>query len=607
MAAALAMAPGTTLAQDSEPTWVFFADKGVGAGELEQALTHRAQTLAPRALARRQRMRGDGGVDRRDLTVFPLYRDGVLASGATHRATSRWLNAISVIVDPQQLAVIEALPYVTGTLPVARRQRSALPPLLADQSFAPTPKSGDRLDYGLAAGQLELIEVDKLHACGLDGTGVVAGVLDTGFVLDHQAFAGLTVLDQHDFINNDGNPANETGDASNQHNHGTMILSLLAGRQLEQYWGVAPAVSVILAKTEDVTQEQPIEEDWWVEGIEWVEALGADLATSSLGYVDWYAPEDLDGQTAVTSKAATLALANGMVLISSAGNEGPGPTSIVAPADTDGLIAVGAVNGAGAIANFSSRGPTADGRFKPDLCAQGVANWVVTPGSTDAYEQVNGTSCAAPMVAGVVALLLQAFPNLTPKEMHELLTTTASNATTPDNDYGWGIVAGHAAAGLYCTCVDLDADTFYDVGCGGQDCDDGDLAVYPGAEELCNGIDDDCDGELLADEGDQDGDGALACDDDCDDDNEDVYPGTAEICDDLVDNDCDGDVDEEDSECDVEPPPPPPPPPTAEEANVPLEGGCGCLQAGGRTGPWSFTALLGLILLRRRNQGRRAG
>ncbi len=613
LAAALALAPGLSRGEQpqapptetSTPTWVFFHDKGLPAGQLEQALAQRATTLAPRALKRRRRVAGDPGLDAGDLPVAPSYRDGVLAIGVSHRATSRWLNGISVMATPAQLQTIEALPFVAGTLPVARRRRVLGPPEPPGQCLEPTPPLESRADYGMTASQLELIEADAMHDYGLNGAGVVVAVLDTGFVLDHDVFASLDVLDQHDFINNDGNPANEPGDAENQHNHGTMILSLLAGRKDAEYWGVAPAITVILAKTEDVTQEQPIEEDWWVEGIEWVESLGADLATSSLGYRDWYEPEDLDGQTAVTSLAATLAIDHGMILVASAGNEGPGATTIGAPADTDGLIAVGAVHDSGAIANFSSRGPTADGRFKPDLCAQGVANWVATPGSTDGYSQVNGTSCAAPMVAGVVALLLQAYPWLSPWEMHQLLTSTASQADSPDNDYGWGLVAGYQAATLYCTCNDLDEDHFFDSDCGGLDCDDDDGAVNPNAEELCNGVDDDCDGERLEGEDDQDGDLVLGCEGDCDDEDEDVHPGAEELCTDDIDNDCDGDVDGEDSDCFVYPSPVQPAIVTASPA-APLEGDCGCRQAGRPTRGWGIAAWLGVLgLMRRRRQEKR--
>jgi serine protease AprX len=602
VACTLAILPVDALAAEPTPHWVFFADKNVASVRLEHALKLRVGALSIRALDRRRRIRGDRGIDERDLDVDAGYISGVSATGARVRVTSRWLNAVSVWATPAQLAQLAALPYVRGTLPVSGGKRSE-PQQLGRVG-------GKRLRYpqhltsgnecGVAFGQLDLIQAPAMHDCGLTGSGVIVAVLDTGFRLAHEAFAQLDVMAQRDFINDDMVVENETGDPAGQHNHGTSVLSLLAGRDPGDYLGVAPDVTVILAKTEDISQEQPIEEDWFVEGMEWAESLGAHILTASLGYIDWYTPGDLDGQTAVTTVAVNIAVQNGLIVLSAAGNDGPGPSTLGAPADAAGLITVGAVNADGVVTNFSSRGPTADMRIKPDVCARGRANWVVQPGSTTAYEQGNGTSYATPMVAGVAALLLQAYPDLTPAEMSALLTSTATNASMPDNDYGYGIVRGYDAAGLYCTCRDVDGDKFFDLECGGTDCDDADAAVNSSGTEVCNGHDDDCDGALFEGEEDADGDGALACDDDCDDSDANVRPGALEICDDDVDNDCDGNIDGADDDC-GQPSTDPDPvavPPAADD------GDCGCELAPARPGGWAIGCIsaLGLLLLRRRRR-----
>ena len=545
--AVLALCVVDITAAAAEPTWVFFADKGVTGEALTAALELRQAELSERALQRRLRVRGAPAVDERDLEVHGPYLDEVLATGVELRARSRWLNAVSVVGDGRQVAAIRSLACVIHTQPVARRQREVV-----RESGAVA--SGEGRTYGLAEEQVFLLGIPSLHACGLTGEGVVVGVQDTGFNLGHDALAHVDVLDEWDFINDDGNTADEDGDMEGQQNHGTSVLSLVAGWDPDMYGGVAPDVTVILSKTEDTSQEEPIEEDWWVEGIEWIEGLGADLMTASLGYFDWYTPEDMDGQTAVTTLAAATAMDNGLILINSAGNEGPEPATIIAPADTDGLIAVGAVDVYGHLSDFSSRGPTADGRIKPDVCGMGVHNWVVQPGTTSEYKQGSGTSYAAPMVAGLAALLLQAFPDLGPGEMWELLTSTASSAGAPDNEVGWGVVRGVAAVGLHCTCQDYDEDGVYNADCGGSDCDDFRPEIHPGAEEVCDGFDDDCDGMLGEGEGDEDRDGWLECGEgefrgDCDDSDPAAHPGAPEVAYDGIDQDCDGmdltDVDED--------------------------------------------------------------
>jgi subtilisin family serine protease len=182
----------------------------------------------------------------------------------------------------------------------------------------------------------------------------------------------------------------------------------------------------------------PIEEDQYVAGLEWGESLGADIASSSLGYIDWYEFEDLDGMTAVTTIAVNTAIENGMVVVTAVGNSGTG--GIVVPADAENVIACGAVDSDGNIASFSSQGPTADGRIKPEVCALGVSTYCAGVNSTSAYRYENGTSLATPLVAGAAACVLQAHPDWTPQQVREALMMTASDPENPDNQYGWGII-----------------------------------------------------------------------------------------------------------------------------------------------------------------------
>ncbi|MBK9756445.1 MAG: S8 family serine peptidase [Nannocystis sp.] len=528
----LALLSGSpTVVPADGPVWVFFADKAVA--DPGPALAERRRGLAARALARRVRTRGDAGVDLRDLPPAPAYVAAVLATGARLRASSRWLNAVSVDASATQRAAIARLPQVQRLRRVARGQRSA-----GDLPLAPAPAPIDGV-YLVGQAQLDRLGVPTLHECGLTGAGVVVGVQDTGFALTHQAFAGATVLAARDFVHDDDIVADEDGDAEKQDHHGTAVLSLVVGRDGDNFSGVAPGVSLLLAKTEDVSSETPVEEDYYVEGLEWIEGMGADIFTASLGYIDWYKPEQLDGKTTVVAQAAAIAIANGLIMFAPTGNNGPNAMTLISPSDVDGIIAIGATNVDGVLAGFSSRGPTADGRIKPDLLAPGEGVWGVAPDTLDQYAAQNGTSLATPLAAGVGALLKQAYPQLGPAEMLALLRDTAVADGPPESDHGWGMIDGPAAAGLYCTCVDADKDGHFAARCGGDDCDDSDATVYPGAPELCDGADNDCD--LLTPPGEQDADldGARLCANDCDDANAARYPGAPELAD-CIDTDCDG-------------------------------------------------------------------
>jgi subtilisin family serine protease len=268
-------------------------------------------------------------------------------------------------------------------------------------------------------------------------------MMDTGFRKDHQAFqlafSEGRVLAEWDFINHDGNTQNEAGDPSGQHDHGTMTWSTLGGAADGNLYGPAYGASFILAKTEDVSGETPIEEDNWVAGMEWADSIGADVISSSLGYIDWYSYSDLDGNTAVITIAADIAAQRGIVVCNAMGNEGSGSGSLIAPADADSIISCGAVYGSGDIVYFSSRGPTYDGRIKPEVCAQGVSTRCANPSGTTGYTYADGTSLSTPLIGGTAAVILSAHPSWTPMQVREAMMESGDHSTSPDNDYGWGI------------------------------------------------------------------------------------------------------------------------------------------------------------------------
>jgi serine protease AprX len=440
---------------------VFFADKGFTCEDDQRsAMDQYASRLLPRARSRRQRAQGRA-INISDLPVFQPYIDGMLQLGATLRINSRWLNGITVEVSDDAIPRILQLPYVRTVEPVATHRRrwheqkklrpASDPRVRGDQQLAPNIQHPE---YGMSATQIQQIHADVLHDKGYHGEGITIALLDTGFDLSHEALQRVDVRAEYDFVNGDGVTSdNPPEDDIGQDDHGTEVLSIIAGNSPGNLIGVAYAAEYLLAKTERVSCkgtmfEQEIEEDWWVAGLEWAELNGADVVTSSLGYSDWYSYSDMDGATAKTTIAADIAVQKGVVVVVSAGNEGKSRhwPYISAPADGFDVIAVGAVNGRGELASFSSIGPTYDGRIKPDVVAMGDDTHVVDPNSTSGYRKADGTSMATPLVAGTAALLLQALPGLDgPKDLAKLLKYTATHSLSPDNRYGWGIIDAQTA------------------------------------------------------------------------------------------------------------------------------------------------------------------
>jgi PKD repeat protein len=385
-----------------------------------------------------------------DIPVNPTYIDAVKQTGATVRRQSKWLNAVSVEIPLNQLDILAALSFVQKIMPVTRfKNERVVEEAIRPEGF-PTALSPSVLNYGNSGAQLSQITVPEMHNKGFGGQGVTLAIFDTGYRKSHQAFANHyaagRVLAEYDFIFEDGNVANEAADAARQWDHGTGCWSVAGGYKDGSIYGPAYLANFILCKTEDIRSETMAEEDNWIAALEWVDSIGADVITSSLSYPDLHTYADLDGNTTPITLAANTAAGLGIVVCNAMGNEGPGVGTLGPPADAYDILSCGAVSSAGAIASFSSRGPTADGRMKPEVCARGVSTvWASSSGDAN-YGAANGTSLSTPLIAGAACLIIQAHPTWTPTQVITALKETASRANTPDNTYGWGIISTNAAA-----------------------------------------------------------------------------------------------------------------------------------------------------------------
>ncbi len=425
--------------------WIFFTDKGVFDKAAYQRIAA-SVTLTDEKVGRLEKM-GIDGITFADLPVPATYINDIIEAGGELRRISKWLNAASFLLPLDQIDQINQLPFVAKIRPVATFVRENAEEVTApDSKTAPPQKSGDPglLGYGNAFGQLDMIGVPEAHALGFNGAGVIVAMFDTGYRKSHEAFAAAIgsgrLIAEYDFVYNDSETANEAEDWSSAWNHGTYTWSTLGGAVEGTHYGPAYGASFLLAKTEDVRSETQVEEDNWVAAVEWADSIGADVISSSLGYSDWYAYSDFDGETAITTLAANLATSMGIVVVNSNGNGGPGSGTMTAPADAFEILACGAVSSTGTIASFSSRGPTYDGRIKPDVSAQGVSTYCATSSGDANYTYVNGTSLSCPLVGGAAAIVLQARPSFTPQMVRLALMETASMADSPNNDYGWGII-----------------------------------------------------------------------------------------------------------------------------------------------------------------------
>ncbi|KAM9988311.1 hypothetical protein ACTFIZ_003656 [Dictyostelium cf. discoideum] len=312
-----------------------------------------------------------------------------------------------------------------------------------DDGFSTTTTTNkyDKSFYGESFQGISQTSIDKLQKLGYDGYGLKIVVMDTGFYKDHDAFKHLKIIGEHNFIDNTNNtqedPIPDEDSRFSQNFHGTATLSVLGGYIPGKLVGAAYNASYLLAKTEIVEGEDTvIEEDNWIAALEWAEKLGASIISSSLSYQLYNYPE-MNGKDSHLTKAANLAIYKGMIVVNSMGNK---DYSIFgAPADGENVISVGAVDSSGRYAPFSSIGPTADGRIKPDIMALGVGYYIALSTSRSSYTSVDGTSFACPLVASGIALLMQAHPDWNTQQIYQAVLSTGSKASNPDPYVGFGV------------------------------------------------------------------------------------------------------------------------------------------------------------------------
>ncbi|MBW6460170.1 MAG: S8 family serine peptidase [Bacteroidales bacterium] len=412
--------------------------------------------LSQRAIDRRNKQ--NIPVEISDLPVNPAYLAGVAATGATILNPTKWFNGVTIYTtDPAVLTAISSLPYVQGITKSSVKPADSpehepydMKPFFKYEEYnQPVPakvKSGtgwSDYNYGPSLNQIMMLRGDEFHALGYRGEGMVIAVLDAGFTNTHThpVFDSLwqnnQILGTRDFV--------AGGEVTfNDHTHGTMVLSCMGSNYPEQLIGTAPKASYWLLRSEDGATEYIIEEYNWVSAAEFADSVGADVINSSLGYTVFDDPSqnhtyaDMDGNTTPITNGADMAAQKGILVVNSLGNYGGSSWYYLgAPSDGDSVMGIGAVDPGGNLAGFSSRGPSYDGRVKPDVVAQGSGVYVADPYGS--FTWGGGTSFSSPILAGMAACLWQANPTYNNMQVADAIRKSASQYLSPDDMLGYGI------------------------------------------------------------------------------------------------------------------------------------------------------------------------
>ena len=420
-----------------EDAWVYLYDKENVIASIANPISILTQEAIDRKNAH------NVVIDERDVPVNETYISQLkMQSGITVLAKSKWFNAVHVRGLESDINALNSLGFVSE---IIFADNSLNARISVEQ--IPTDKfriEGEQtiFNYGNALNQIQMFNGDDLHIDDYTGTGMTIAVIDAGFpnVNTMTAFQRLydngTLLGTYDFFNRNNDVYTNTTS-----NHGTLVLSDMAGYVQDEFVGTAPDANYYLFRTENAPDENPIEESLWVEAAERADSLGVDVINTSLGYKTYDNPnyshtdEDLDGNTTYITKGANIAFEKGILLVNSAGNSGS--SGLNAPADAAGVFTIGAVKADGTYATFSSQGSAIQPTQKPDVVAQGQASYVIN--QNDVIATSNGTSFSSPILAGGIVCLWQALPNLNNSQIMQLVRESASQYNNPDYFLGYGI------------------------------------------------------------------------------------------------------------------------------------------------------------------------
>ncbi len=410
------------------------------------SITEPNNFLTERSIDRRIRQNID--IDEYDLPVSDFYIDSIIGFGTELIHTSKWLNLLLVkVYDEDIIPQLDDLSFTTDIVKIKEIQNRKNHKLPQDFSAIIRKKAfkGDNYyDYGYSYLQIEIHDGQTLHNDGYRGQGMLIAVTDTGYpgVDDESPFDSLRnagrIVAGRNFVS-----PGQTVYAGND--HGSIVLSVLAGNTPDFLIGSAPEADYILLVSEDISSETIIEEINWAAAAEYADSLGVDIINVSLGYLGFddpdfdYTYEDMDGETTLIARAANVASGRGIIVVAAAGNSGTNASHpwIVSPGDAKDIITVGALNPELEIAGFSSRGPSFDGRVKPDVVAIGSQTVIYQPYNNFVYGY--GTSFATPIISGLIACLWQKFPDKTNYEIMEMVQISSSIFENPNNSFGYGI------------------------------------------------------------------------------------------------------------------------------------------------------------------------